>query len=131
VTVRVAGAIFKRVDGPVTIKPREKKYLTIPIHKDAVGRTAGEFAWRAPERKTRGRGGKRRRLIQGLVMITSKKGNKLLVRMNQDGSMTPYYALKTSVTLTQDEGLLPDGKQLGQVAEKTARWYLDRESRRG
>ena len=129
VTLRVAGAIFKRVNGPVTIRPREKQYLTIPIHKEAAGRRAAEFAWRAPEPKGPRRKGKPRRLIWGLLLITSKKGNKLLVRRNQDGSFTPYYLLKTSVTLEQDTGLLPDGKQLGQVAERTAREYLGRKFR--
>ena len=115
VTLRVAGAIFKRVNGPVTVRPREKKYLTIPVHADAVGKKAQELWWRKePPKKPRK--GKRARLIQGLVFIKSKKGNLLLARPMADGSIVPYYLLKTSVTL--------------QVAEKAARWYLNRRLRR-
>jgi hypothetical protein len=125
VSVRVAGPIFKRVSGPVTITPREKKYLTIPVHADAVGKKAQEHWWRKDPPK-RPRKGKRPRLIQGLVLIRSKAGNLLLARPNGDGSITPYYVLKTSVTLPQDEGLLPSPEQYGMMAERVAGWYLRR-----
>jgi hypothetical protein len=130
VTLRVAGAIFRRVSGPVTVTPRAKQYLTIPIHAEAVGRRASEFSWRANNKTGRSnKKGRRPRLIQGLVLIRSKKGNLLLVRMNQDGSMTPYYALKTRVVLPQDTGLLPDGAALGRIAERTARWWTAKKLR--
>lgn len=129
VELRVAGAIFKRVSGPVLVRPRAKKYLTIPIHKDAVGRKAEELWWPKPAPKRPPRPGSRRRLIQGLVFIRSRKGNLLLARPMPDGSIIPYYSLKTSVILPQDPGLLPTGEQLGQVAEKTAQWYVNRRLR--
>lgn len=130
VTLRVAGAIFRRVNGPVTVRPREKKYLTIPLIAEAAGRKAQEFSWPAINKTGRSnRKGKRPRLLQGLFVITSKQGNKLLVRRNDDGTITPYYSLRTSVTLPQDTGLLPDAQQLGQVAEKAAGWYLQRRMR--
>ncbi len=130
VTLRVAGPIFKRVNGPVTITPREKKYLTIPVHADAVGKLASEHHFPTPAPKTGRRRKARPRLITGLIFITSKKGNLLLARPNGDGTITPYYALKASVTLPQDPWLLPSNLQLGQVAEKTARWYINRSLRR-
>jgi hypothetical protein len=125
ITLRVAGAIFKRVGGPVTIRPRAgKKYLTIPVHAEAVGRAARELWWPAKARTSTRKTKRRPKLIQGLVLITSKKGNLLLVKPNGDGTITPYYVLKSSVTLPQDEGLLPTSQELGAVAEKTATWYL-------
>jgi predicted lipoprotein len=125
VIIRVSSPIFKRVAGPVTIRPRGKKYLTIPIHKDAVGKKAQELWWNAPKPKGNRQTKRRRRLIQGLFFVKSKKGNLLLAKSNGDGTITPYYALKTSVILPQDEGLLPSAKQMGQVAEKTAAEYLE------
>lgn len=128
VSLRVAGAIFRRVNGPVTVRPREKKYLTIPVHPEALGRRADELWWPAKP-VTRPRGGRRRRMIQGLVFIRSRRGNLLLARPNADGTITPYYALKTQVTLPRDAGLLPSAEVLGRVAERAARWWRVREER--
>jgi uncharacterized protein (DUF1778 family) len=123
ITLRVEGAIFRRVNGPVTIRPREKKYLTIPVNKEAVGRKASELWWpKSPSKRPRK--GRRASLIQGLIFITSKKGNLLLAKPEDDGSITPYYVLKKQVTLPQDTGLLPTGQDLAAVAEQAAIWYL-------
>lgn len=129
VSLRVAGAIFKRVNGPVTITPREKKYLTIPLIAEAVGKKAQEHWWPKAAPKSGRRRSGRSRLMQGLIVIRTKKGNLLLAKPNEDGTITPYYALRTRVVLRQDKGLLPDAGQMGIMAEKTARWYLERELR--
>lgn len=105
VRMTVAGAIFARVNGPVTIRPREKKYLSIPIHRDAAGKSPREFT--------------------GLFIITSKKGNKLFVRRNADKTITPLFALKTMVVLPEDEGLLPTAKDYALVSEQTAGEYME------
>ncbi len=129
VSLHVAGAIFRRVNGPVTVRPRERRYLTIPVHAEALGRRAQELWWPANP-STRPRASRRRRMMQGLIFIRSRRGNLLLARPNADGSITPYYALKTQVVLPQDAGLLPSPEQLGRVAERAASWYLDKQMKR-
>lgn len=99
--------IFSRVDGPVLVRPRVGKYLTIPATAAAYGRRAREIA--------------------GLFAVTFKSGSKALAQ--KDGSdskkLKVFYWLKESVTLPQDRELLPSDEQYLNAAEQGARDFVD------
>lgn len=110
VQLQVAGAIFKRTEGPVVIRGREKQLLTIPAIAGAYGRRAGE--------------------IEGLRFVLFKKsGVKALVRnrgKGKDRTMEVWFWLKEEVTLPQDPGLLPTPEQYALAAEPGAAFYLEK-----
>lgn len=104
--VIIAGApeIFARAFGPVTVRARNAKNLTIPLTAEAYGRRAGEFS--------------------DLFPITSRRGNKLLVR--RDGKLLKaYYLLKPQVTLSEDRGLLPTDERYGDVVALVADDFIE------
>ena len=110
VELKIAGAIFKRVNGPVVVRPLKKQYLTIPIHREAVQHRASE--------------------ISGLFVVRSKKNNVLLCKRGPTkGSVVPYFLLRRLVILPEDKELLPSPEQLGRVAERAAAWYFDKRMR--
>lgn len=105
VELAVTGAIFRRVFGPVTIKPVAGKMLTIPWRAEAYGRRAREFG--------------------DLFVYVSKRGKGLAFLARQEGkTIQLYYLLKSMVVLPQDTGLLPTEEQYAQGAELGARGYL-------
>lgn len=105
VELAVTGAIFRRVFGPVTIRPVASKMLTIPWRAEAYGKRARE--------------------IDGLFVYVSKRGNGMAFLARREGkTIQLYYLLKSSVVLSQDTGLLPDAKAYGEFAEIGARGYL-------
>lgn len=101
--ITVTGAIFRRVLGPVVIRPKSAKMLTIPWRAEAHGRRAREF--------------------EGLFVYRSKQGKLFLAK--RDGQRIKFlFLLKAQVTLPQDRGLLPTEEQYGQAGELAARGYL-------
>lgn len=86
---------FKRVFGPVTIKPKQAQALTIPLHAWAYGRRASEVA---------------------RTMNVFKV--KSILATDHGGTFTPLYALKKKVTLPQDRSLLPSDQDLIESAKK-------------
>ncbi|WP_009964073.1 hypothetical protein [Verrucomicrobium spinosum] len=110
-TVTLGGApeIFARVEGPVTIKPVNSKYLTIPASAQAYGRRARELQGLKPIRL-----GRHLALVEesdsGRPIKGDKSGRKIVV----------HYWLKESVTLPQDRGLLPSEEQYTVAAEGAA-----------
>ncbi len=104
VVLSLTGAIFKRVFGPVTVKPREKQWLAIPAVAEAYGRRARE--------------------LEGLFFVLTQKGVAMLARADGDKKIKAIYWLKKSVVLPQDRGLLPTEEQYTQMAEFAARGYL-------
>lgn len=101
VAMTLQGDIFKRAFGPVTVKKKDK-WLTIPIAAESYSRRAREFS--------------------ALFMITSKKGNRLLVQRDPDDKkkLKLLYTLKDSVTLPEDRGLLPSDKDYLSAVERAA-----------
>lgn len=88
VTLRPA-EVLARAFGPVTIVPRAgKKYLTIPIHRRAYGKRAGEFT-------------------DLTFLKPSGKPYALLVRRAPNGNVIPYFLLVRKVSQAQDRTLLP------------------------
>ena len=90
---------FNRVDGPVTIRAKNWPYLTIPVHALSYGRRAATV---------------RRLLGSPLFRPVVKGGTKAagpyrnILAGNVGGMFTVLYALKPSVVIPQDRGLLPE-----------------------
>ena len=105
----VTGAIFKRVFGPVTVRPVAKKMLAIPMRAEAYGKRPGEF--------------------NDLFVYRSKQCRLFLAKQTAPGRLQFYFLLKASVLLPQDRGLLPTEEQFGQMAELAARGYLRKQLR--
>jgi len=98
--------IFARVDGPVTITPRSGKYLTIPAIAASYGKRAREFAD-----------------LKYVQFGRGPEAPKALAKKDGNGKLKVYFWLKESVTLPQDEGLLPTDSQISErMAESTADW---------
>lgn len=107
VELAITGAIFRRVFGPVTIKPVAGKMLTIPWRAEAYGRRAREFG--------------------ELFVYVSRRGKGLAFLAKREGkTIQLYYLLKSMVVLPQDTGLLPTEEQYAQGAEIGARGYLSK-----
>lgn len=103
----VTGAIFRRVFGPVTIRPVAGKILTIPWRAEAYGRRAREFG--------------------DLFVYVSQRGKGMAFLARREGrTIQLYYLLKSMVVLQQDTGLLPTEAQYAQGAELGARGYLSK-----
>lgn len=66
------------------IRPKRSAYLTIPV---------------GPAKTRTGRAKVNKARDVGLDFLKSKKGTALLVKKNPDGSFTPWYVLKRSVTI--------------------------------
>jgi hypothetical protein len=107
--ITVTGAIFKRTFGPVTVRPRAKKMLAIPMRAEAYGKRPGEFG--------------------DLFLFKSKQGRLFLARQAGEGRLHFLFLLKSVVILPQDRGLLPSEAQFGQLAELAARGYLRKRMR--
>jgi hypothetical protein len=107
--ISVTGAIFKRTFGPVTIRPRAKKMLAIPMRAEAYGKRPGEFG--------------------DLFFFRSRQGRLFLARQAGEGRLHFLFLLKAVVVLPQDRGLLPSDEQFGQLAELAARGYLRKQMR--
>ena len=78
-----------RALGPVTIRPKRGKALTLPIAALAYGKRVADL------RHTLGK------------PIFRPKGTRLLAYQEDDGSLKPLYALVGKVTQPQDATLLP------------------------
>jgi hypothetical protein len=103
--ITVTGAIFRRVFGPVTIRPREAKMLAIPMRAESYGKRPGEFS--------------------DLFVYRSKQGRAFLARKGAgQGRFEFLFLLKSFVILPQDRGLIPSDEQFAQLAELGARGYL-------
>lgn len=107
--ITVTGAIFKRVFGPVTVRPTAKKMLAIPMRAEAYGKRPGEF--------------------NDLFIYRAKQGRLFLAKQTTPGRLQFFFLLKASVVLPQDRGLLPSDAQFGKMAELAARGYLRKQLR--
>lgn len=96
-----------RAFGPVTVKPRRGKWLTIPIHRDAYGKRVKDLR---AEGRILFRPGKAR------ILAEAEKGAK--------GRLRPLYALCREATSRRDRGLLPTKEALARVAAEAAEDFL-------
>ncbi len=109
---------FARVDGPVTIVPRNAKYLTIPANGAAYGHRAREFG----DLKFIPYATGARALVKQTISIEpgKKPGTTRKVYHN-----VPFYWLRPSVTLSQDRSILPSDEEFLNAAESGAIDYLE------
>lgn len=90
VTIRQPG--ISRVAGDVTIKPKRKKFLTIP----AIAAAYNQRAYRVP----------------GLFVLKGKMGGLYLAEESEDRKkLTIWYRLLKSVKQKQDRSLLPSDEE--------------------
>jgi len=91
---------FRRVFGIQEIRPSRARALTIPIHAIAYGRRVAE--------------------VSRYHRVFRPRGKSYLAA-NIDGTLTPLYALRKSVSIPQDRTMLPTDEQLG---ESVRRGYM-------
>ena len=103
-----AATAAQRVDGPVTIVPRGKKWLTIPATAEAYGRRPGEFS-------------QLRVLFFGRGRIALGVGPG----KGEQGPRKVFFWLRKSVTLPQDRTLLPPDEVLRAGVDAAAEEFLE------
>ena len=93
-----------------TITAKRAKFLTIPVHPQAYGRTAAVF-----ERET------------GIELFRPQTSEGVLVRLlmgiGPDGGLTVYYVLKRSVTQKADPNAFPNRETFADGLTEEARKY--------
>ena len=111
-TVTVAALGIRRALGPLTITPKNKAALTIPVAAMAYGRSVDYL-------KNHG------------VEIFRPKGNNYLATTEgkgKDAKVVPLYILAKRATLKHEAGLLPGQEELEKNAIEAARDYIMEES---
>lgn len=102
---------FRRVDGPITIKPRNAKALTIPVHALGYGRRASSVE----------------HLVGKKLFAPKDKSGKstgVLGYSDSNGVFRAIYVLKARVTLPQDRGLLPTDEEYQTRLVSSLRTFL-------
>jgi len=96
------------------IRPDTKQFLAVPL-KAALTATGRPRYPRGPKS------------VPGLFLITSRAGNKLLVRKTGDGrAFTPMYVLKTSVRIPKFKWLTRGMKLARPAVTRTLQRQVDR-----
>lgn len=102
---------LRRAYGPMTIRPVRARALTIPIHKDAYGKTVKDL-------KNEGR---------TIFRIQGGAGAKPVLAEsdpNAKNGIRPLYVLVQKVTVPQDTGLLPRPDEIRAWAGKAVKGYV-------
>ena len=95
--VEIPGDGLRRAFRPLTIRPREARALTIPIHALAYGKRARDVA---RERVT-----------------FIPKGTNVIVTKDDKGNLIPLYALVMQAIIPQDRELLPSDDEYAATAK--------------
>lgn len=102
---------LKRAFGPLTIRPKRVKNLTIPLDRDSYNVSARDFP-------------------RELALIKSRRGSVLLVE-EQTGKkakkqrLRPKYLLVKKSVLKHDPDLLPNNNEITEWAEESTEAYLE------
>lgn len=107
-TVTVAALGIRRAIGDLTIRPKDRRALTIPVAAIAYGRTVAY-------------------LERSGIDIFRPKGKNYLARTVATGGkreIEPLYILVRRATLPHEPDLLPTKSTLAANAAEAARWYL-------
>lgn len=99
--VEVRSPGFARALGPLTVRARRAKALTIPLDRVAHGRRAAEL----------------KRMGWSLFRAPGPALRGILLGKGPSGEVRALYALRPSVTLPHDPGLLPKHEALAQTAK--------------
>ncbi len=107
-----------RARGPITITPREKKFLTIPTSAESYGRKAGSLSLRLFRPQQKG---------------STKDAPKLMrcLATTDGGTFRILYALAERATLKHDPGLLPSDEAITEAAKTAIKFQLEAERRSG
>jgi len=115
-TLRVSTPGMTRAFRDVTITPGGgKQWLTIPMHRRAYGKRAGELG----------------REIEGMGGRMFRPGKSRILAIAVDGKLVPLYALVKSVTQSQDRTLLPSDKVWRDASVRGARKVIASALRKG
>lgn len=106
IDINVAGVT--RAYKNLHIKPIHKNYLTIPLHRSAYGKGAGEFS--------------------DLFVVNKKSGQKFLARKNGSNGITFMYLLSKSVFQKQDKRLMPTNETFAKNIMARIGVYLNRQN---
>lgn len=98
------------------VRPREKEFLAIPIHKESHGVWARDWKARHPDRP--------------LFRIRSRKGNDLLMVKKGDG-ISPRYLLRKEARIPHDPEALPGSEDFGEPVRAYVRRRIAEVLRRG
>lgn len=90
----------------ITIFPRIRKTLTIPIHRSAYGKKASSF---------------------DNTFIVKKKNGKAFIAQNNGGNLVFLYVLARRAFQPKDNGLMPSDESFAINIANRIRVYLDRE----
>ena len=88
----------------LNIRPKNGKYLTIPLHRSAYGISARD--------------------VSGLFYTKNKRGTEMLAK-NEGGSLVVMYILKTQVHQARNPNLLPSRQAMFSNIISRLRKYLD------
>lgn len=108
-----------RAFGPVTAKPRNGKWLTIPIHKDAYGKRVADLR---REGRVIFRPGKARILAEAEKKVVGRGKKRRVER-----KLRPLYALCKETTARRDRGILPTREALREKAAKEALKWISQD----
>lgn len=89
----------------LNIRPKNGKYLTIPLHRSAYGISARDMS--------------------GLFYVKNKKGTEMLAK-NDGGALVVMYILKTQVHQARNPNLLPSKQAMFSSIISRLKKYLDR-----
>lgn len=89
------------------IKPVRKKWLTIPVHRVAYGKSVGQLR------------------DEGHKIFRLGKKNVLAEATGERGKVRPLFALSKHTVVPQDEGLLPQTPELQKTVEEAVDDYKD------
>lgn len=98
-TVSISSPGFRRAFGPLTIVPRIRRSLTIPVDALAYGSTVAN-------------------LRSDGHTIFKPKGKDYLATTTPDGKLRVLYLLRRAVTLKHDPGLLPTADEQATAAKE-------------
>jgi len=96
-TVEISIPGIRRAFRPLTIRPRDKQFLTIPLNAIAYNRSVGDL----------------RR--EGVPIFRLGK-TKILATKGPDNKPLPLYALATQAMVPQDRELLPSDEEYAETA---------------
>lgn len=112
--VGIASPGIRRALGPLTIRPRNARALTIPIAAEAYGHRAGELS---------------AKYGLSLFAAKSKAGRGILFGADHDGNIKPLYVLRASAHIPQDRSLLPTLSELRNAVRAEVVKVLNRAKR--
>ena len=80
----------------IDIRPRNRQYLTIPMHREAFGRSAADF--------------------NDLFLVKKKKDGSAFLAKNDGGNLSMMFFLAKSVHQRRDSKIMPSDSEMASVA---------------